>query len=66
MMRSMKYFSLFLWVGGAVVLYGIYTSYGLPHGIFSYTFLDNGERTIHMLSVNTPPARLLVPMGRSQ
>ena len=44
MFRSMKYPTMFLWLGGAAVLYGIYASYGLPHAIFSYTFLNNGDR----------------------
>ncbi len=44
MMRSMKYLSLFLWLIGAAALYGIYVTYGLPHGIWSYRFLDNGDQ----------------------
>lgn len=43
-MRSIKYLSLLLWIIGAGVLYGIYAAYGLPHVIWSYTFLDNGNQ----------------------
>ena len=44
MFRSMKYLSLFLWLIGAGALYGIYVTKGLPHVIWSYTFLDNGDQ----------------------
>lgn len=44
MIRSIKYLSLFLWLIGAGALYGVYAAYGLPHAIFSYEFLDNGDR----------------------
>lgn len=44
MIRLFKYGSLFLWIAGAAALYGLYATKGLPHVIFSYTFLDNGDR----------------------
>ena len=44
MIRSLKYLSLFVWLIGAGALYGAYVGYGLPHAIWSYTFMDNGDR----------------------
>ncbi len=44
MIHSLKYLSLFVWLLGAGALYGVYVSYGLPHVIWNYTFLDNGDR----------------------
>lgn len=43
MIRSLKYLSLFLWIAGAGLVYGLYVSFGLPHVIWSYTFRDNGD-----------------------
>lgn len=43
MIGSLKYLSLFLWLIGAGFIYSIYASQGLPHMIWSYEFLDNGD-----------------------
>lgn len=44
MFRPLKYLSLFVWIIGAGALFGLYATKGLPHVIFGYTFLDNGDR----------------------
>ena len=43
MTAKLKYLSLFVWIGGAAAVYGLYLSYGTPHIIWSYTFQDNGD-----------------------
>lgn len=44
MICSFKYLSLFAWLFGAAALYGIYATKGLPHMIWNYSFLDNGDQ----------------------
>lgn len=44
MIRFIKYLSLFLWIIGAGAIYSIYATQGLPHVIWSYRFLDNGDQ----------------------
>lgn len=44
MIGPIKYLSLFLWLIGAGVAYSAYATKGLPHVIWSYTFLDNGDQ----------------------
>lgn len=44
MIGPIKYLSLFLWLIGAGAAYSVYASSGLPHVIWSYTFLDNGDQ----------------------
>ena len=43
-MMMLKIASLFLWMIGAVGLFGLYQTAGLPHVIFGYTFMANGDR----------------------
>jgi len=43
MIRLVKLVSLFLWVLGPMAAYGVYSTYGLPHIPWSYTFYDNGD-----------------------
>ncbi|WP_373354481.1 hypothetical protein [Pseudoroseicyclus sp. CXY001] len=40
----MRVVALFLWVLLPLGLYGIYATWGTPHIIASYMFLDNGAR----------------------
>lgn len=39
----LKYLSLFLWIAGAALVYGLCAVHGLPHLIWSYEFRDNGD-----------------------
>jgi len=39
-MMKLRYF---LWVIVPLMLYGVYVSFGLPHGIWSYSFIDEGQ-----------------------
>ncbi|MEL6919840.1 MAG: hypothetical protein AAFO77_02290 [Pseudomonadota bacterium] len=43
-MLKLKVASLFIWVIGAIALFGLFMKAGLPHVIFGYTFLENGDR----------------------
>ena len=40
----MKVIALFLWLAVPIGGYAIYRTYGTPHLIWSYQFLDNGDR----------------------
>lgn len=33
----------FLWIIVPLALYGVYAAFGLPHGIWSYSFIDEGQ-----------------------
>lgn len=44
MLRFLKIASLFLWVLLPLAAYGVFITKGLPHGIVSYSFLDNGNK----------------------
>ncbi|WP_386627513.1 hypothetical protein [Sulfitobacter geojensis] len=44
MTRLLRYLSLFIWLGGAAALYGVYATKGLPHMIWRYEFRANGDR----------------------
>lgn len=35
--------SYFLWIVVPLAMYGVYQAYGLPHFIFSYAFIDEGQ-----------------------
>jgi len=48
----------FMWIIVPLALYGIYTTFGLPHGIWSYSFIDEGQG-------NSPSAPSLAPMAAS-
>jgi hypothetical protein len=39
----MRLFALFFWIALPIGGYAVYSLYGLPHVIFSYSFFDNGD-----------------------
>ena len=40
----MRTLALFLWLAVPVAGYAVYQTYGTPHMIWSYRFIDNGDR----------------------
>lgn len=44
MLQTLKFLSLFLWLAGAAALVSLYHTKGLPHVIWNYSFLKNGNR----------------------
>ena len=44
MLRHLKYLPFFAWVLVIAFTYQAYAAQGLPHFLWSYSFLDNGDR----------------------
>lgn len=42
-MTGLRIASLFVWIVGAVGLLGVHAAHGIPHVIYNYSFLDNGD-----------------------